>query len=265
MTRIFNVLCFGLCTIGLTACNGNDDGDGAANTATVELRQDASSGDLSYCPATGADGVVTNAVASDAAASTLPCATLPNPNGCATLVITVDTATGSTCEVCAAADGTELSRTCGGKDAVVDCEVVEIPDPDCVVCAYVNGTVIFSSCQPQDSCDNVLCPAIARVCPDGQVAARDPNDCCGVICKPQACDMAGVACPEIACAPGYALTVDESGDCCGHCVATTCVSDEECPTSTHCSTSDGVCNGCAAAANSGACDAACHGTCVWDD
>jgi hypothetical protein len=243
-----NLLLTALCTIGFVACDGNGStNDTSPDTQTIALRRDGS-GELAYC---------TNDTSAEESAQT--CQTLPNPKGCETLIITVDTRTGQTCEVCAGADGQPISEGCGGRDAVVECEVIAIPDPDCVVCAYVNGTVIFSSCQPQETCANVACPAIARICPDGQIAEPDPNNCCGEICKPNNCEQ--IACAAMACAPGYRQTPPRPGACCGECVPDVCYSDSDCTDFTHCSVSDGACLPCNAPEGA-ACDAACRGTCV---
>lgn len=204
----------------LVACGdgSNDNPGGDTKTLQLQARDD---GSLNYCDDNG------------------NCTGLPNPGGCQTLDITIDMATGKACQTCVAADGTASDEDC--RTPAVACDVVTIPDPDCVVCAYVNGTVIFSSCVPTspplcyttddngstsssgpdvppssgnaespgyDSAGNVIAPPPGcTVCVDGN-GKRISQDC------PPSCEL--VDCPMIKCAPGY-QTVTSPGDCCGHC------------------------------------------------
>lgn len=260
MQRILSaVCCLALCT-AFAACNGDGDTTPNGDLTTFELQQDAS-GDLEFCARNTSSGISPDSPTSSSEDGASPtCESLPNPRGCTKLIITVDP-TGKTCETCAGPNGEAIAENCGD-GASVACQVVTIPDPDCVVCAYVNGTVIYSTCQPKDRCDNVACPAIARICPDGQVAEPDPNSCCGQICKPRPCDIQTV-CPAIDCAPGYRLGPPTEGNCCGSCVPERCVTDDDCPDYSHCSTRDGDCLGCGEKPNDDmACPAVCFGVCV---
>ena len=127
MFRTSQMLLFGaLCTGGVVAC-GTSDAPPKIDRSGVTLQLNRlENGDLQYCEENG------------------ECLELPYDGDCATMEITIDTATGQTCERCVLADGTVAKETCNGTS--VACAVVTIPDPDCVVCAYVDGAIIYSSC-----------------------------------------------------------------------------------------------------------------------
>ncbi|MEO0812337.1 MAG: hypothetical protein AAFY60_05695, partial [Myxococcota bacterium] len=72
------------------------------------------------------------------------CQRVANPEGCAQLEVTIDTASGSSCARCLDIDGSVLSERCDG--TLVSCTLVTAPEPDCVVCAHASGNVLFSSC-----------------------------------------------------------------------------------------------------------------------
>lgn len=224
----------------LVACDGEEPSDGGA-TKTLTLRTEGAERDLSYCSDDG------------------ECQSLPNPNDCSTLVISIDTATGQTCERCENDQGVGIER-CGSTSVV--CEIVTLPEPDCVVCAYINGAVVFTTCNPPaETCADIACPAIYPVCPGGAEPRPDPNDCCGYICPPTSCDA--VMCAAFAGCPEGTDRVIEPPNCCGTCVPQVCASSSECPTNYHCSVEDGVCDGCNAPAGI-ACTAVCRGSCTPD-
>jgi hypothetical protein len=160
------------------------------------------------------------------------CQSLPNPHGCATLQIDINTATGESCERCLDAAGNIITDGCG--QTSVACTVVTIPDPDCVVCAYVNGAVIFSSCVAEQpvppncpigmpsptSCDGHYvspgtdaqgCPLpVVCICPDGSLAKEGrcaPNDwprfcfAAGECLTGEDCALPQNDCLEVVCSP----------------------------------------------------------------
>lgn len=279
------------CCLALAACDvnetdpGNDDNN---PTTTLNLESNGQGG-FDFCDADG------------------DCQTLPNPGGCAKLVITIDNVNGDTCEECVNAAGEVISSSC--EETSVACAVVTIPDPDCVVCAYVNGAIVFSSCvaeQPDecvvlerdppckvcydargnetlntcgDDCRNVMCPIVdcapgfvyqqrpgeccgscypiddcsnrecasptaVPECPEGFVLRQDPTNCCAFRCEPASCDA--VMCPAIAqiCPDGYELDFSYP-HCCGTCVPVDnsqyCYSDQDCDGQQICTTSLGEC------------------------
>ena len=211
-----------LCTIAFAACSDDGGGDtksGDIKTLNLQARDD---GSLAYCDDAG------------------NCTSLPNPDGCATLTVNIDTASGKTCQVCTAADGTRGPENCGSP--AVACAIVTIPDPDCVVCAYVNGTVIFSSCEPSppicyttnydgsmsgsgDAGPGYAYPNTEASPPvDNAGTAIAPPPGCTICvdangkrisqdCPPSCLD---VMCPMVECAEGYRF-VTGPGECCGHC------------------------------------------------
>ncbi len=211
-----------ICTVAFVACSSNDEST-PGDVTTLELRA-TEDGSFRYCDAKG------------------DCTSLPNPAGCAKLTVTVENATGKTCQVCTTSDGTVGPENC--ETPAVACDVVTIPDPDCVVCAYVNGTVIFSSCQPSDpicyttngdgSVSSSGSAGAGTPADGGALAAAPPTDAEGRVIDPaigcticvdtagrrvsQDCPpiCTGVMCPAITCAPGYAY-VTAPGECCGHC------------------------------------------------
>ncbi|MEZ0314017.1 MAG: hypothetical protein ACAI38_19770 [Myxococcota bacterium] len=222
----------------LIACGDDAPPDDGGGTETLRLTAERAGDDLAYCDASGY------------------CESYPNPGGCKTLTITIDTASGKSCETCENDDGS--TERCG--DTSVACQIIKLPEPDCVVCAYINGDVIYSSCNPpdEDTCADVMCPAIYPVCPDGQEPRRDPNDCCGYTCPPVSCD--NVLCAAfMACPPGTE-TVIAPGDCCGTCIPQTCNSSSECPKYWHCTVDDGECLPCNAPEGA-ACTTVCRGIC----
>lgn len=204
MKRLAYIL---LCCCPFFACGNDAPGGGGGEKKTLTLNAENGTGDFAYC-------------------SDNQCETLPNPGGCTTLTITIDTVTGTTCETCADASGSGTQK-CGSTS--VACQVVTLPDPDCVVCAYINGAVVFSSCAPPpDKCTNVPCPAVhSEPCPDGTHAEPDPTGCCGTICVPTVCNM---MCPAIAVVcPDGTHAEPEPGSCCGSiCVPDKCA-DVACP------------------------------------
>jgi hypothetical protein len=204
MKRLAYVL---LCCCPALACGNDPPPDGGGKQTLTLNAEDGGSGNFAYC-------------------DNDHCETLPNPGGCKTLTITIDTATGKTCETCTAPDGSG-SEKCGNTS--VACEVVTIPDPDCVVCAYINGAVVFSSCAPPpDKCTNVACPPVVYPCPDGTHAEPDPTGCCGTICVPTVCNMMCPAIAQQACPDGTHSEPDPTR-CCGTiCVPNTCA-DVACP------------------------------------
>ncbi len=194
-----------ICIIGLLACDPpepNDEQNPAGGEATVTLtRNDA--GDLEYCDADG------------------NCQELPYSGDCATIEITIDTATGETCQTCITADNTRIDEGCSS--SVMACVVVTLPNPDCVVCAYVNGDVIYSTCtaEPPQDCYTV-CRSDGNCCEQ----CNDPYgrpiydscmpDCSTVVCEPVECD------------PGYE-SQRPAGECCDHCVPIDDCSQIVCP------------------------------------
>lgn len=197
----------------LAACNRDNPGDPPVTTATVRLSETADKS-LETC---NGDGV---------------CTTVPNPDGCASLVVTIDTTTGAACAQCLAADGSEVSKKCA--DAAIQCTVLTIPEPDCVVCAHVNGAVVYSSCQPKppDRCVGSTDAAgnACKICRDA--AGRVILDSCTIEC-------ANTVCPPLSCASGT-IAGRQPGDCCDscwpvdHCAEVTCASTDvpSCPTGT---------------------------------
>jgi hypothetical protein len=233
-------LCCCLCTIALAACGGgrvggdpNAPGPDPSSTGakqTVALAEN-SDGTLNYCDPSGA------------------CAKLPNPGQCTTLTITIDTTTGAACQVCTAADGSAGPENC--KDPAVACDIVTIPDPNCVVCAYVNGTVIFSTCEPQQpTCYTVNADGttsttggagsnasavlvnsdpIPTNSGDPVAIGSDPIptggippgctvcvDAQGNVVSKDCPPVCNVACAPVTCADGYQY-ITKPGECCGTC------------------------------------------------
>lgn len=181
------------------------------------------------------------------------CQTLPNPDGCASLVITIDTVSGESCARCLAEDGVQITERCDGTS--FSCTLVTAPEPDCVVCAYTNGAVLLSTCASEQPLECVSfagasgapmdesfvcqrdsqCP-MGAFCFDGRCQA-DPSlgecqvcfgpngsvilDECGVECGT-------VGCPDVQCSPGFERVV-YPGECCPRCVPTLNCSSEVCP------------------------------------
>lgn len=232
-----SVVAVALCC-GFVAC-GDEGPQGGGEKETLRMTARESDGDLAYCDKDG------------------NCETLPNPGGCKTLVITIDTQTGKSCERCEDANGNGIER-CG--DTSVACQIITLPEPDCVVCAYINGAVIYSSCNPPDDdvCKEIACPAIYPVCEDGQEPRKDPNSCCGYTCPPPTCD--DVMCAAFAGCPTGTERVITPGNCCGICVPKGCYSSSDCPLDWQCTTERGECLPCNAPEGA-ACDMACRGTC----
>jgi hypothetical protein len=120
------------CAVLVAGCSEASPLDASASKTTLKM-QAAADGKLQYCNAAGT------------------CQSLPNPDGCAVLTVTIDQVKGGTCESCVDAKGGVLRDSCA--DTSVACTVVTLPEPDCVICAYVNGAIIYSSCvaeQPQN-------------------------------------------------------------------------------------------------------------------
>jgi hypothetical protein len=86
------------------------------------------------------------------------CRDVPNPDGCAVVVATINTTTGAVCERCEDAAGSVLYDRCA--DTRVECTVVTAPEPDCVVCAYTGRSIIYSSCEATapDLCSSGMAP-----------------------------------------------------------------------------------------------------------
>lgn len=137
------------------------------------------------------------------------CKPLPNPNGCTKLVISVDVASGASCERCYAADGELITESCG--PSTVLCDVITIPEPDCVVCAYLNGAIVYSSCAPPpepEVCPN-FCPQI--LCAPGYSLVQHPDECCGR-CEPDPiCPAVGAPPPDYCMGGEVVWVTDENG------------------------------------------------------
>ncbi len=224
MRAFISAIC--LCTVGLVACGGSDDKSPSSNDntnkqSTAQQTVDLASnqdGTLNYCDSSGT------------------CSSLPNPDNCANLTVTID-ATGATCQVCTASNGTVGEQNCSSP--LVVCETVSIANPPCLVCAYTNGTIIYSNCEPQmpicytanadgstslsgggSSGQETVLPATdaagaaiaplpigCSICLDasGYVISRD--------CPPSCTNQ---LCPVVDCAIGY-QPVTKPGDCCTSC------------------------------------------------
>ncbi|MBI5510969.1 MAG: hypothetical protein HY903_19585 [Deltaproteobacteria bacterium] len=210
------------------------EGTTAPGGTKTELKLENNGTGLEYCDASG------------------QCQTLPYNGDCASLVVSIDTATAETCQTCVRADGTTVDQGCDG--TAVACVLVTLPDPDCVVCAYVNGAVLYSSCAATptndcsrylrgdgvaceqcfdpagrvvfDSCGadcrDVVCPAFA--CAQGYMPQRFPGECCEQCVPNGSCD--GVVCPmesPIPDCPPTSVLVRDPSDCCGYsCQPTLC-------------------------------------------
>ncbi|MBI5511266.1 MAG: hypothetical protein HY903_21095 [Deltaproteobacteria bacterium] len=172
--------------IGLTACVGEASlGEVGVGDTTLTLARLAN-GDLQYCDASGA------------------CTALPYGGACQTLLISIDSSTGTTCQQCTLDNGDVLDQGCDASAVV--CEVIEIPDPDCMVCAYVNGAVVHSSCAPEASrcsadADCVTWGTRGR-CVDGQCVPVTEPSCDRVTCYPGShCELQQVECFRAPCPP----------------------------------------------------------------
>jgi hypothetical protein len=214
-----------------------------SDTSTVTLGADPS-GTLDACDASG------------------NCQPVPNPEGCATLVVTIDGTTGAACEKCLDASGGTIYDRC--RSTAVQCTVVTAPEPDCVVCAHVDGPVIYSSCVPttpegcttkvdasgatctvcvdaagnttvdtcKDVCGGVTC--VMPACPVGTELRRRPNECCDE-CVPVD-DCSATVCPGAIpeCPPGTMLERDPTTCCVFACVPISCPPGPSCDASGSC-------------------------------
>ncbi len=234
MMKRYLMACF--CIGGLAACDppeSENDLPTAGGETKVTLNRDAN-GNLEYCDANG------------------DCQALPYAGDCARIEITIDTATGQTCQTCITADGSRIDEGCN--DSLIACVVVTLPNPDCVVCAYVNGSVIYSSCvaeAPQE------CSSVCSASPGVEVTPCSSDaDCATGLCvegycdagpmpEPSCCeqctdaygrlvydscttDCSAVVCEPIACAPGYTPR-RMPGDCCDYCVPVDDCDQAVCP------------------------------------
>jgi eight-cysteine-cluster-containing protein len=208
--------------LGLGACAPGPVDDQKLGNKTLQLTRQ-SDGSMQYCDSAGT------------------CQALPYGGDCVTLEITIDTATGNTCEKCILADGSTGYESCGASS--VACVLVTLPEPDCVVCAYVNGAVLFSSCvsaepacSTHEDCDAQ--PGIGY-CFDGQC-----------VYEPGCID-------SFDCPVGFRCQTDAWGQ--GVCIPGNdgCQSDYECPAGMVCRVECWDC-----AAGDAKCAAACQGVCV---
>jgi hypothetical protein len=240
---------YALIAVALAACKGSVSAPAEVTPATVLLEQ-APDKTLEACNASGV------------------CQSVPNPDGCASLLVTIDTKTGAACAQCLAQSGTEIWKKCA--DAPIQCTVLTVPEPDCVVCAHENGAVVYSSCpaKPPDrcvratnavnqpcqicrdpagrvivdechtDCANTVCPPLQ--CGDGTIAGRQPGDCCDSCWPVDHC--AEVTCASVSvpsCPTGTILRRDPS-DCCGWvCMPLECPAVPACSADTDCQS--GVC------------------------
>ncbi|MBI3178816.1 MAG: hypothetical protein HYZ27_04105 [Deltaproteobacteria bacterium] len=194
-----------ICITGLAACDAPESNNGeppGGGSVTVPLNRNGD-GSLEYCDADG------------------NCQDLPYTGDCAIIEITIDTATGQTCQTCITADNTRIDEGCS--ESLIACVVVTLPNPDCVVCAYINGDVIYSTCtaQPPEECYTV-CRSDGNCCEQ----CNDPYgrpiydscmpDCSTVLCAPVQCD------------PGYEAR-RPPGECCDYCVPIDDCSQTVCP------------------------------------
>ncbi len=181
------------------------------------------------------------------------CQSLPNPDGCASLVITIDTDSGESCARCLAEDGTQLNERCDGTSFA--CTLVTAPEPDCVVCAYTSGSVLFSTCTTDAPLECVSYAMSTGDPMDGNFECREDTDCLtGAFCLDGLCqadpdigecqvcfgpngnvilnecgvDCSNVGCPDVQCGPGFERVV-YPGECCPRCVPQVNCSTEVCP------------------------------------
>ncbi len=210
----------GLCLAGLVACAPESQPQ-AQGDKTILLSR-LSDGNLEYC-----------------AEDTDECQTLPYDGDCDIIEITIDTATGTSCQRCIMADGSVVDEGCN--NAAVECVLITIPDPDCVVCAYVNGAVVYSSCTVDDDPECVVdadCnndPATFGYCLEGEClyepGCLDNSDCpSGFECMFYFMDGAEPN-GDSADAPYW----NEYGTCVPAQVP--CETDAECPAGTYCQVS----------------------------
>ncbi len=242
-------LLLALCTTGLLAC-GQESATTENGQADEALKLNRlSSGDMEYCDQSG------------------ECQTLPYSGECQIIEISIDTATGLTCQSCTLADGTTVDQGCSG--TAVACVLVTLPEPDCVVCAYVNGAILFSNCTPEEAgcqtdadcvssvgsarcvngqCETVSGCSVDSECPEGfycqaeicPAMCRDDGVCppCTGTCQPAATDCTmNNECPAGMECRRYCMgACDSAGncyedDCKGVCepVQAGCYSNDECP------------------------------------
>lgn len=137
------------------------------------------------------------------------CQVIPNPDGCAVLLVTVDSRSGEVCERCEDGAGQALYDRCTSTS--VDCVRVTVSEPDCFVCAHASGPVLYSTCEPVDS-GRCIARATAsgscRVCVDG--AGRTILDECDGHCR-------GLVCPMLRCESGF-VPARRPGGCCDTCL-----------------------------------------------
>lgn len=86
------------------------------------------------------------------------CEEVPNPAECHQLIITIDPASGSSCQRCTNVAAETIFESCGEQGSVT-CELVTIATPDCMVCAIADGPVIYSTCNPEAQAPPITPPA----------------------------------------------------------------------------------------------------------
>lgn len=191
---------------GLAACDSPDLTGSEQSDQDLNIRLNRlADGDLEYCDeATG------------------ECRPLPYDGQCAAIEVSIDPATGRTCETCLLDDGTSIDQGCD--EVSVGCVLVTLPDPDCVVCAFVDGDILFSTCAAGDPvCATDLdCSSDAGSpgsCVDGE-CVRESDPCRGYVCpSSQHCEPGAVDCSRGQCRASAAC-VSNNRDC---------QTDDDCP------------------------------------
>lgn len=118
-----------------------------------------------------------------------PC--VANPQGCASITIETDSATGDTCEVCYGVSGNVIEQHCGAAQNAVCSRAEDPAGATCTICQTADGAVVYDSCH-QQSTDVVRCEQYAEadqqcdICYDayGNVVSR-------------ACGPVGYVCQDV--------------------------------------------------------------------
>ena len=179
---------------GVLACQPPADGSASDQSgSTVSFRLEANAdGDLERCKDDG------------------QCETVSNLAGCATLVVSVDTDVGQTCERCETDSREVLYDRCNDTDII--CDVVIAPNPDCVVCAHNEGPIVFSSCIANDDgiCrDDKECPG-GMHCEGSSLCPSDVD--CIWSGEPGKCVADDSRCSEQECGPLLRCPIYECWD-----------------------------------------------------